>query len=78
MSGHSYSSECPNCGKEMNSYNDWKPFDLIEHNCLHCGFYATTKTGYYDLEELNQTRLLNGLNKLNKLPNQDSTWKEED
>ena len=56
MSGSLDYVDCPNCGREMNSYVDHKPYPISESWCIHCGFYGTTKTGQMDLETLNNYR----------------------
>lgn len=56
MSGHSDITDCPNCGKDMNYYTNWKPFNISENWCIHCGFYTTTKVGQMTLETLNDYR----------------------
>lgn len=45
MSGVSDSRPCPICGREMDVYTDWKPFDTVNMCCVHCGFYGHVKTG---------------------------------
>ena len=56
MSGCTDLSECPNCGNDMTTYQDWKPINLTENWCLHCGWYSTTKFGQMGLDELNERR----------------------
>lgn len=57
MSGCSGSTVCPNCGADINVYTDWKPYDMVDVGpCYDCGFYAYTKAGFLNLEELNQAR----------------------
>lgn len=57
MSGNSYNSTCPNCGDEnVDSYNDWKPFDTVSHECLICGWCAYTNESQATLEEVNERR----------------------
>ena len=57
MSGISYDVHCPNCRNEdAFGYTDWKPFDYTNVECFECGFYTTTTTGQYDLEEVNTHR----------------------
>lgn len=56
MSGSTDWSKCPNCGDDMESYQDWKPVNLSENSCIHCGWYSTTKFGQMSLEELNDRR----------------------
>lgn len=71
MSGYSYSSPCPNCGKDMDSYTDTRPMDATTHSCLYCGFYSHVKTGFTDLDELNERRLDSEMEPLNVLPKQE-------
>lgn len=56
MSSHSYGQTCPNCRKEMNSYEDSKPFYTSSGECPYCGFAYYTKTYQINLEELNEIR----------------------
>jgi hypothetical protein len=56
MSGSTDWSKCPNCGDDMTTYQDWKPVNITENWCLHCGWYSTTKFGQMGLEELNERR----------------------
>lgn len=77
MSGHSDSTPCPNCGKDADSYTDWKPFNYTSIQCNHCGLLITPVVSYMTLEELNDIReeqSENGfgrkLRKLKRLPKQ--------
>jgi hypothetical protein len=45
MSGCSDSKPCPVCGQDMDVYTDYKPFDTVNMNCIHCGFYGYVKCG---------------------------------
>lgn len=74
MSGHSSESPCPKCGKMMLSYFDWKPVDIVDHQCLHCGFILYCTDGRMTLTDLNSERKDFGMKPLKKLPK----WKEED
>jgi len=57
MSGHSYSDECPNCASgDTNFYQDHKPFQHTQFDCLSCGTYSQTTIAQMDLTDLNQTR----------------------
>lgn len=56
MSGYSDINDCPNCGMDMNTFTDYKPFNRSENWCIHCEFYSTTKTGQMTLELLNDYR----------------------
>ena len=68
MSGVCFNAYCPNCGKEASASNDSKPFENTSMECPHCGFYSYTKTGYYNLAELNEIREEHDLNELSELP----------
>ena len=53
MSGTSYTSICPECEeKTLMCYSDYKPHDIADGVCVHCGFYYTTKTGKLTKEQL--------------------------
>ena len=57
MSGHSWSDDCPNCqGTDTNFYQDHKPFQFIQFDCLECGMYSPTTIAQMDIPELNRTR----------------------
>ena len=56
MASVSYLSECPNCGEEMDSCTDNKPFDYTQHWCKYCGFYVAANSGQMTLDELNEMR----------------------
>ena len=57
MAGHSWSDDCPNCqGTDTNFYQDHKPFQFIQFDCLECGMYSQTTIAQMDIPELNQTR----------------------
>ena len=56
MSGISESKECPVCGNQMGTYNDWKPYDTSSGECPHCGFLYYTKVERLDLTDLNEKR----------------------
>ena len=73
MSGCGFGTICPNCGKEADAYNDYKPFDHTDLWCYHCGFTSFSTIGYMSLEEINENRVENNLRKLKKLPKQDYT-----
>lgn len=45
MSGCLDSKPCPVCGQDMDVYTDYKPFDTVNMNCIHCGFYGYVKCG---------------------------------
>ena len=71
MSGFSSGAPCPNCGKEADVYQDYKPFDYISIQCLHCGLMITPEISYQTLEELNSSREDLDLEPLDKLPEQE-------
>tara|TARA_R110002020_G_scaffold297762_1_gene513515 strand:+ start:249 stop:611 length:363 start_codon:yes stop_codon:yes gene_type:complete len=56
MSGNSYTTECPYCHSEMETYSDWKPYESTNHQCLECGWFTITIEGRYSLEEVNEIR----------------------
>jgi len=57
MSGHSYSDPCPNCeSDDTNFYQDHKPFQYIQFECLTCGMYSQIHVDQMDLSDLNMTR----------------------
>jgi len=74
MSGYSDQSNCPNCGKLMNTFGDHKPFDHVLHECLHCGLLIYPKVEYLDLDEINLRREEWELDPLIKLPDQTFNW----
>jgi len=74
MSTHSYGSQCPNCGEQMDMFSSNKPFEYLSSECYHCGFYCYPQTGYRTLEELNEARQDQELKKLTKLPRQSKIW----
>jgi len=45
MSGTSDNKPCPVCGRDMDVYTDWKPFDTVTMRCVHCGFNGYVKCG---------------------------------
>lgn len=57
MSGHSDSTECPECGGYMSTYSDHKPHDITEGTCMDCGFMYWTETGHMDICEMNERRV---------------------
>ena len=71
MSGFSDGCTCPNCGQEADVYHDWKPFDYVSIQCLHCGLMIIPAIGYQTLEELNESRDELGLEPLDELPKQE-------
>ena len=57
MSGHSFSDTCPNCESDnTNFYQDHKPFQFIQFDCLECGMYSETHVGQMNINDLNETR----------------------
>lgn len=67
MSGESYTGICPQCGRSMECYSDWKPHDTVGGYCLDCGFEYSTVEGQMTLEEVNTLRADEGLKPLDKL-----------
>jgi len=70
MSGNAYVTPCLNCNNEMSSYSDYKPVDLVSHQCMYCGYSINTQETYLNLEELNDLRLCYDLEPLKELPKQ--------
>jgi len=68
MSGVSGSDTCPNCGAEMDTYLDSKPFENVSGECYGCGFFYYTVAEQMCLEGLNEGRKERGLKPLKKLP----------
>ena len=68
MSGYSYGTICPNCGKSADAYSDRKPFDYPNLSCLHCGLQTSVHIDYLNLEDLNDLRIDCELEPLEKLP----------
>jgi hypothetical protein len=56
MSGESHSNLCPVCGEEMDCYSNYKPYDMVGGECIHCGFAYYTKIEQMGLEEINGRR----------------------
>jgi len=73
MSGTSFNTKCPNCRKDMESYSDWKPIDLVRHDCYVCGFSMWPQIYFMNLEELNEGRGERELRSLKKLPKQNKS-----
>lgn len=73
MSGWSESFTCPNCdSKNTQCSGDYKPIDSVSGECLDCGFFYYTETGYVmDLDELNEMRKEHNLSPLTELPKQE-------
>jgi len=69
MSTHAYSEECPNCGFDMESYQDNRPINTCGHYCTNCGWYCQPTYGQVELEELNDWR---------KEHNENNEWTKED
>lgn len=67
MSGCSGSDRCPNCGASMDTYVDWKPYDISSGECLRCGFSYYTKEVFMSLEEVNERRKELELDPIDKL-----------
>lgn len=81
MSTNQYNSTCPNCGKDMVTDSNHRPFETVSHFCPHCGFSTYVKAEYLNLEALNEQRAsfneVNGDNSyppLKKLPKQDPEY----
>lgn len=70
MSGCSYQETCPNCGKEIDAYTDYKPFSFTSLSCLHCGLQIFPQIDYQTLEELNASRIDSEMEPLEQLPKQ--------
>lgn len=68
MSGVSRNEKCPNCGAEMDTYSDWKPFEHVSGECYGCGFFYYTVAEQMSLEGLNEGRKERGLRPRKKLP----------
>jgi Zn ribbon nucleic-acid-binding protein len=65
MSGNSSQDKCPRCQRENSYflYTDWKPFDIINGECVACGFINYTvvyKVGKKDLEIMRDNNLEEG------------------
>lgn len=77
MSGSSDTTECPRCDGRLDTYNDWKPFDVVSGLCLNCGFnYATVVDELLTLEIVNNLREEQGLLPLVKLATPLVSWLE--
>ena len=70
MSGISDSMNCPYCGGKdtLFIYQDYKPFDNVDGECMGCGFAYYTKPYRMSLSELNEIRVDRELPELSKLP----------
>jgi Zn ribbon nucleic-acid-binding protein len=66
MSGCNSGIECPNCGKEADLYEDWKPVSYSEINCLECGCSIRPTIYWITLEDLNDNREMAELEPLTK------------
>lgn len=71
MSGYSGETSCPNCQGEAQLSQDWKPFEYTTIMCYNCGLTINPILKYLSLENLNDERVSNDLEPLNKLPKQD-------
>ena len=81
MSGHSDSTTCPNCGGNMMTYSDYKPFKHESGECHECGFHYHAIAKQMDLVTLNECRVDENhhgeiLKPLKKLPKIDNWLKE--
>lgn len=56
MSGTNYNNDCPECGRKATlfCYSDYKPYDMAEGTCIHCGFHYFTKEGKLSPEALKE------------------------
>jgi hypothetical protein len=54
----------------METYVDWKPHDIVEGECLECGFSFYTVERQMDLEEVNERRACYDLEPIGKLRDQ--------
>lgn len=74
MSGASLTTECPNCGEQMETYSDWKPYHMYSHDCLHCGWSAYMKTHFLSLKEVNNMRADLDMKPIKKLTEKKFDW----
>ena len=78
MSGHGYEGYCPNCNANTSAYTDHKPFDYVSSQCLECGWWSSTESGFLTLDELNVVREEeeddDEFSPLEVLPYQDNEW----
>ena len=70
MSGAGGASPCPECGGEMQTYMDWKPYDIVSGECLDCGFSYYTAEEQLTLEQVNERRALYDLEPLKQFKKQ--------
>ncbi len=56
MSGSSEQRVCPVCNNLMDVFFDYKPFDMVDGECLHCGFSTFTIAEQCDIYTLNKRR----------------------
>jgi len=63
MSGASYVTMCPECGKEtLVAYSDYKPHDIVSGYCVNCGFGYYTKEEKLSKKELREQQKAYGFN----------------
>ena len=56
MSGTSDYTECPCCGEQSETCDDWRPYTRHQSWCGNCGFYEESIRGFMTLEQLNGYR----------------------
>jgi hypothetical protein len=56
MSGCSGDGPCPRCGKTMDTYSDYKPFDYVSGECMYCGFYYYVECRIMSRKTLKEAR----------------------
>lgn len=76
MSGISDNKPCPVCGRDMDVYMDWKPFDTVNMRCVHCGFYGYVKIGMECDEDRRASWEASGLDMADFEPLSDDERKE--
>ena len=76
MSGTSDNKPCPVCGQDMDVYIDWKPFDIVNMNCVHCGFNGYVKIGMEPDEERRASWESSGLDPADFKPLSESQRRE--
>ena len=67
MSSDFLDSECPRCGKRVDSVSDRDPPCRVDAQCLRCGFYHFSVERQKTLEEVNNLREALGLEPLTAL-----------
>lgn len=56
MSWCGYEATCPVCWKDMDAYEDWKPYPTQSCRCYHCWFVSDNVVDRMTLEEMNDQR----------------------